>query len=1004
VKIDLRYGLVLLCFLLSGFAALLYETAWAREFAFLFGTSELAVLSVLAAYMAGLAGGAAVAARFVSRVRRPVLVYGLLELGIAASALAVPAAIRAALWLQAAVLGGRATPPDEVSAAGGLFYVICAFAILIVPTGFMGATLPLLARHAVRREEEIGRRVGALYAINTAGAVAGTLATGFVLLPALGLRYTVYIGAATNALVFAAAALLARGVPLLEAAPASLQRARFHWVLPLVALSGVASFTYEVIWMRLLGYLLGGSIQSFATMLASFLLGIALGSAVAARLARDPMRAGHGFALAQIGAAGLSLLAFGAADRLPDLARALDAGRAGSQTANALIAILGLLPGTLCIGAVFPFAVRLVARGSGDAAPASARVYAWSTLGAISGALLSGYVLLPALRFAGAMGAAAALNLVLALVVAYLLRPRLRVAGVVAAAGLVLLLLLPPATPWNVLRYRALGDQGWDGDVTYYGVGRSSTVLLFDQRTDWRLTTNGLPESEIDRAQPAPNQHPTSRWLAMLPVLLRPEARSLLVIGLGGGLTVEAAPSALESIHVIELEPEVVRAHERLAELRGSSPLADPRVKLVLNDARGALLLTDARFDAIVSQPSHPWTVGASHLYTREFFELVADRLEPGGVFVQWIGLAYVDAALLRSLVATLLDVFPHVTLFQPSQGAVLFAASDAPFDPLRDAARALARAPQDYARFGLRVLEDVAAGWVLDTADAQRFAAGARINTDDHNQLATRSAGLGANALAGAGGNRILLRHEPLQSVDAALQWPYLVRQLAGKRETARAVRLASGLEDPVERMLALGWARSASDPRRAAQHFRRALERDPAAQSARFGLLRVQRRGVESGMPVYLELAEPLEGAAAAVVSGWRHAVSQDWTALRALEPALAAADVRDAAYPDALRLRVQWRNAQDDPALRAQAVAIATELIRRGRLAPEDAIVAAQAFAAAGQRDQALQLLDFLSRMARDRRAARAALALLQEVTPEAEAARWEGLRGRLARAAE
>ena len=1003
MAIDLRFGLILLCFLLSGFAALLYETAWAREFAFLFGTSELAVLSVLAAYMAGLAGGAAAAARLVSRIRRPVLVYGLLELGIAASALAVPAAIRASLWLQAAALGGRATPPDEASATGGLFYVACAFAILIVPTGLMGATLPLLARHAVRREEEIGRRVGVLYAINTAGAVAGTLATGFVLLPALGLRLTVYIGAATNALVFCAAALLARGVPLLDAAPVSLRRARFHWVLPLVALSGAASFTYEVIWMRLLGYLLGGSIQSFATMLASFLLGIALGSAVAARLARDPARAGRGFALAQIGAAALSLLAFGAADHLPDLARALDAGRSGSQAANALIAVLGLLPGTLCIGAVFPFAVRLVARDTADAAPASARVYAWSTLGAIGGALLSGYALLPALRFTGAMCAAAALNLLLALAAACLARPALRGVGAVAVAGLALLLLLPPATPWNVLRYRAIGDAGWDGDVTYYGVGRSSTVLLFDQRTDWRLTTNGLPESEIDRAQPAPNRHLTSRWLALLPVLLRPEARSMLVVGLGGGLTLEAAPSTLESIHVIELEPEVVRAHERLAELRGFSPLADPRVQLVLNDARGALLLTDARFDAIVSQPSHPWTVGASHLYTREFFTLVSDHLEPGGIFVQWIGLSYVDAALLRSLVATLLEVFPYVTLFQPAQGAVLFAASNAPFDPLETSAQALRRAPEDFARFGLRVLEDFAAGWVLDSPDARRFAANARINTDDRNQLATRSAGLGQNSLAGPAGSRLLLRYQPLLSRDTGLQMPYLVRHLVGKRAPGRAVHLASNLEDSFERMLALGWARSASDPRRAAEHFRRALRRDPTAQSARFGLLRVQRRGVESGAARYLELAEPLDGAAAAVVAGWRHAAAGDWQALRALEPALAAAELRDPAYRDALRLRVQWRNAGGDPALHAQALEIATEMLR-GELTPGDAAVAAEAFAAAGQRVQALQLLDLLSRMGGNRGAARAGVALLDTLVPEAEAAQWAALRKRLQRRAE
>jgi hypothetical protein len=291
----------------------------------------------------------------------------------------------------------------------------------------------------------------------------------------------------------------------------------------------------------------------------------------------------------------------------------------------------------------------------------------------------------------------------------------------------------------------------------------------------------------------------------------------------------------------------------------------------------------------------------------------------------------------------------------------------------------------------------------VLDSRDAQRFAAGARINTDDHNQLATRSAGLGKNALAGASGSRLLLRYEPLRATDTALQLPYLVRQLVGRHETARAVRLASSLKDPVERMLALVWARSASDPRRAAEHFRRALERDPTAQSARFGLLRVQRRGVESGAPAYLELAEPLDGAAAAVVAGWRHAAARDWPALRALEPALAAADVRDPAYDDALRLRVQWRNADGDPAVRAQALEIAAEILR-GNLTPEDAVVTAQAFAAAGQRDQALQLLDFLSRTRRDREAVRAGVALLDALVPEAEAAEWAALRGRLTRGVE
>src|SRR3990172_11226700 len=132
MEADLRFFLLLLCFFLSGFAALLYETAWARELEFVFGTSELAVVSVLAAYMAGLAAGSAVAGRFVGRVRRPVLWYGLLELGIAASALAVPWGIRGATWLQTATMGGRSAPPDAGEVSAAFFYVVTAFVVLVI--------------------------------------------------------------------------------------------------------------------------------------------------------------------------------------------------------------------------------------------------------------------------------------------------------------------------------------------------------------------------------------------------------------------------------------------------------------------------------------------------------------------------------------------------------------------------------------------------------------------------------------------------------------------------------------------------------------------------------------------------------------------------------------------------------------------------------------------------------------------------------------------------------
>jgi spermidine synthase len=1003
MRFDLRFILLLLCFFLSGFAALLYETAWAREFAFVFGTSEFAVVSVLAAYMGGLAAGAAVAARLISRIRRPILAYALLELGIAASALAVPQGIRAAIWLQTAIAGGQSAPPDEASVAGSLFYAACSFAILMIPTGLMGATLPLLARYAVRQESQIGHRVGVLYSVNTVGAVVGAAATGFVILPMLGLRNTVYIGAVTNALVFGAAALLARhSAPLPQLSPSTSRSSlRFHWILPLIALSGFASFTYEVVWIRLLGIVLGGSIQGLATMLASFLLGIAIGSAVAARLARNPVRAAHGFAWAQIGAATLSLIAFSLANQLPELAQGLGAGRAGSLTGNALVAALALLPGALCVGATFPFAVRLFARHESEAGPAAARVYAWNTVGAISGALAAGFVLLTSLHFAGTICLAAGLNLFLALATAGLTRPALRIVAGVAAVCLAVLAIHPPESPWAVLRYNGSSASRWKGDITYYGVGRSSTVLLFDEGIGWRLVTNGQPESTILRPSPAPERFITARWLGMLPTLLRPNARSMLMIGLGGGLSIEAVPASIESIHVIELEREVTRAHHALEPLRGFSAIADPRVQVVVNDARGALMLTDARFDTIVSQPSHPWTAGASHLYTREFFSLVSDHLEPGGVFVQWIGIAFVDEPLLRSIVATLLEAFPEVAVFRPIAGSVLFAASNAKIDPVMTTALALAASPSDYSRYGLRRTEDLIAGWSLDLEGAQHFSADADINTDDRNQLATRSAGLGDAALRPRHLNQILSQFDPLPSRAAELETTYLVRRLTARSETARAVNLAKSQRDPTQRMTDLGWAASSDSPKRAAAHFRAVLERDPTSQSARFGLLAMRRRAVEANDPEVSELAEPLEGAASAVVSGWRLAAAGEWPALRELESELASAEGLDPAYQDAQRLRVRWRTASDDPALHAEAVEIAREFLR-SRVLPEDLIIGAKAFAVANQGEGALQLLDSLSKRRRKPRPlVDAGVELIDSLPPEVDQAQRAAIRDRLIR---
>jgi hypothetical protein len=353
-------------------------------------------------------------------------------------------------------------------------------------------------------------------------------------------------------------------------------------------------------------------------------------------------------------------------------------------------------------------------------------------------------------------------------------------------------------------------------------------------------------------------------------------------------------------------------------------------------------------------------------------------------------------------MVATLLDVFPHVSLFLPTQGAVLFAASETPFEPVATARRALADAPADYARSGVELPEDVAAAWALSDDHVRDLADGAPILTDDENALATRSARIGRRALSHAGGDELLSRYEPLSLAGDGLDPVHVISRLASIGLRARAQRLVQSLEDPTLRNVALGWAKIDRAPQAATAHFRRALAADPELGSARFGLLRVLRRRVESGDAAALELAAPLEGSAAAVVAGWRHAALGEWEAVRALEPALAEAGPRDLARNEARRLRVRWRIASADPAARAESAALARELLS-GSVGPEDALLAAQAFAAADRPDDALALVDHVSRRRRRTDTQRAALALLEEVRPEVDAGQWQEVKRRLERVA-
>lgn len=931
---DLRFALLLVCFFVSGFAALLYQTAWTREFAFLFGTSELAVVAVLAAYMGGLALGAAIAARVVRRLTRPVLAYGLLELGIAVGALCVPTMIRGVQALYISFAGGLDAPPETMALTTALFHLFGSFLVLVPCTALMGATLPLLARYAVSEDSQVGPRIGVLYAVNTFGAIAGTLVAAFYLLPAFGLRQTVYFGVAGNAIVFIAAAALARGIAGLpaEASNAPASRAKFHWILPAMTLSGVVSFVYEVLWTRLLGQVLGGSTAAFASMLSSFLLGIALGSALASRFAKTREAAARGFALAQLGCGVLGYFAFRAADRLPDLAQAVGAHPA-APAAGAAAAGLILLPVTLCIGATFPFGVRLLARDADEAASVSGRVYAWNTAGSIIGAILAGFFLLPALGLENTALTGVLTSLSLCVIAAVLATPRHKVIAGLSATALVAALIIGLPRPVDLLLNSAMSGTRIQGDLYYLGVGRSATVTVVETATGWRLMTNGLPESGVDRAALPDLRFNETAWLSLLPTAARPETEDMLIIGLGGARTLAATASTVASIDVIELEEEVVVANKLMP--RPVDPFADPRVSLRLGDARGAMHLTDKKYDAIVSQPSHPWTSGASHLYTREFFELVDSKLEPGGIFIQWIGQSFVDVPLFGSLAAAMTDVFDHVQLYRPVPPALVFIASNEPIDLEASGPIALATASGSFASAGIHRVEDFLASLTLETEGIRAFGEGRPPNTDDHNRLATTRLPPARRAVNRNAFEARLQENEPFTAERLAdLNAAAIIRRMGWTGEAARARRLAGELEG-AEGHSARGWLTAdALQIPRARALFARAIELDPSSASARAGLIATYSPEFSASLNLDVDDSLDWRQTERLALEAATLRAAAKWDELTALDDALASIGWDSLLRADVQLLRAEWRIESGDPARAKEAIALLDEMLTRHR----------------------------------------------------------------------
>ena len=928
------------CFFLSGLAALLYQTAWMRQFSTVFGTSELAVATVLSAYMGGLAFGAAVAGKYINHAKRPVLTYGILEAAIALSALLVPVLLIAARTAYAQILGGQETPPDASGLGQSLFYFVVAFIVLAIPTACMGATLPLLTRYAVTNDQQIGSRVGALYAINTIGAVFGTIIAAFVLLPAFGLLNTVWFGVVINFIVFIIAVYIAKSatssnasdtkIESSESSVSSTEQTReeppfwmnTRFILPIMLLSGVTSFVYEVLWTRLLSHILGGSVAAFATMLASFLAGIAIGSAIASRIAVTSKRSVYAFVIAQLGIALTSIAIYHSLH----LVIPQDSGLSG----NIGIAILILLPATLFIGATFPLAVRIYTDHAIKAASSSAQVYSWNTVGAIVGATVAGFFLIPALKYEGTIKIVILLNVFLGfLATLVLIRTKTWLSGALAIVFLALALVYKPSMPEQILRTSPITNYA-DGEIMYYEVGRSSTVLMTRNEGSIGLRNNGLPEAgtALKGSPPLLN---TQELLSTLPAIIRPDAKSMLIVGLGGGNAVNGIPPSVEEIDVIELEPEVIEANKIASEFRTKDPLLDPRLLIYINDARSALSLTDKKYDAIISQPSHPWTAGASHLYTREYMSLAAEHLSEDGVFLQWMAGQFISESLFRSLCATMLDVFEHIKVYHFSQEVLFFVVSQTPIEPeleLTITNRPVADNPVFYYQRGIVSAEQMLAGLLLDTQGAQVLAKDAPLLTDNFNRMATESAQArqSDSQMKLANIVKLLQPYVPVLNSNSwvhtqleNINYAYISEQYEKLKMRPFSIALAETLEQKQnwQSLLLTGRGLAAQgDQAESLEVLKSAYDlsrNNTQSNQATYALIEPSLDELALGQAdeELQKIASELNGSAAAVLAAREAAFKQDWVKVASNDNFLAQSKPTDPWFLEATKLMVEWRN---------------------------------------------------------------------------------------------
>jgi spermidine synthase len=750
-------GLILALFFCSGATALVYEVIWSKFLSQMFGSTIYAQTVVLAAFMGGLALGNKLFGRWADRLQQPVRAYGYLEIAIGLYAFCFPALDGFADRIFVKIGSGIAGHTGLLLILKGALSAM----LLLGPTLLMGGTLPLLAAWLQHFSADAGRRSARFYSVNSLGAVAGSGVAGFWLVQNLGIISSLQMTALVNVMIGATAILLSRQFqrqpPAATSAPAAEPEitlpGTLRWAGAIVALTGAVSMGLEVLASRSLAMIFGSSLQSFAVVLMAFILGIGLGSAwIASPRRREQASEKMIILLLCVAAAWVTLLVFNL-ERWVDFYRLARTGLGRTSVgyvyhellaAGISLVIFGLP--AACIGAVLPLMMRAVSRKGPALGLQVGALLTWNTLGAVVGTLLTGFVLMPAVGLRNAFGVLALTLTLAAAVFAWRCRWR---RGVCAAAGLSVL----------AISLFAFGNEGWRYVISS-GAFRSRElafdsntmslrkqhirILFYEDGPDATVSVEqgdgvGSPAERGIRVngKPDASSHSdlgTQLLVAHLPMLARPGAKDVFIFGLGSGISAGALLSyPAERITVAENCEPVIRAAQYFTNWN-RRVLDDPRVRLWREDARTVLKLNPQSYDVIIAQPSNPWTAGIGSVFSREFYQVSASRLKPGGIMAQWFHVYEMHDGIVSLVLRTFASQFPFVEIWDPGNGDIVMLGSMQPWPSrpdIRQQSFTLAGVRADLASIGISSPEALLARQLASQRTAFAIAGDGPVQSD---------------------------------------------------------------------------------------------------------------------------------------------------------------------------------------------------------------------------------------------------------------------------------